>query len=154
MRDSCGSVQISLYFQFSRILAQYTCSTDNRLNFLSHQHRRHSALFNKLFEVKMLQTRQSEDPETAEIPIGHPPTSFHPLLPTAKKITHEKKLSDVNLTNGLQYPVQILPQKHLKIGGNEVTTENGMGRMLVDYACFMTQIGRQPNAKAVDQVVR
>lgn len=136
-------------FLSSVILSQYTCCTDDRLTFLSHQHRRHSALFNKLFDLKLLQTH----PESIEIPIGYKPTSFHPQLPTTKKITHEKKLADVNLRIGLQYPVQITPRTHLTLAGNPVTTENGLGKSLVDFACFLTQIGRQPNAKAVEQVV-
>lgn len=142
-------------FLGSGILSQYTCSTDDRLSFLSHQHRRHSALFNKLFEIKELRKKQSGDPANpSEIPFGFDPSSFHPQLPTAKKLTHEKKLADVSLENGLQYSVQISPRRHVAIGGKEVTTENGLGKELVDYACFMTQIGRQPNAKSVEQVVR
>ncbi|EGT43744.1 hypothetical protein CAEBREN_12234 [Caenorhabditis brenneri] len=135
------------------ILSQYTCSTDERLHFLSHQHRRHSALFNKLFQLKHLRTRKSDDDENSEIPHGFNPSSFQPQLPTAKKITHEKKLAEVNLENGLQYSVQISPRIHVNIAGSEVTTENKLGKTLVDYACFLTQIGRQPNAKAVQQVV-
>ncbi|EFO95243.1 hypothetical protein CRE_09326 [Caenorhabditis remanei] len=141
-------------FLASGILSQFICSTDDRLNFLSHQHRRHSALFDKLFELKMLQTIPSEDSESSESPCGFKATSFHPELPTIKKTTHEKKLADVNLKLGLQYPVQILPRKNLSLSGKEVTSENGLGRSLVDYACFLTQIGRQPNAKGVEQVVR
>lgn len=132
-----------------RVLAQYLCSSDPRLHFLSHQHRRHSAIFDKLFYLKLLHVREPDS-----IPIGHATTSFHPQLPMAKKVTHEKKLAEVNLRNGMQYAVQISPRKHIRIDGQEVTTDNGLGERLLDYACFMTQIGRQPNAKSTDSVIR
>uniref|UniRef100_A0A8R1ENV8 Uncharacterized protein n=2 Tax=Caenorhabditis japonica TaxID=281687 RepID=A0A8R1ENV8_CAEJA len=130
-------------------LAQYICSSNPRLQFLSHQNRRHSALFDKLFSIRQV---DSADPDG--IITGHAPTSFHPQLPTVKKVTHEKKLADAQLINGMQYAVQIAPRKRISIDGKEVTSENGLGKLLVAYGCFMTQIGRQPNAKAVGDVVR
>ncbi|CAP39033.2 Protein CBG22447 [Caenorhabditis briggsae] len=130
-------------FLSAGILSQFICSSDDRLGFLSHQHRRHSALFQRLFDLKIL---GSADP-----PCGFKSTSFHPQLPASKKVTHEKKLGELNLNISLQYPVQISPKRHVAIGGTSIS---GMGRILVDYACFLTQIGRQPNAKNVEQVVR
>ncbi|CAI2355206.1 unnamed protein product [Caenorhabditis sp. 36 PRJEB53466] len=129
-------------------LAQYSCSSNPALHFLSHQHRRHSALFDKLFELKLLHVREPDG-----IPVGHPNTSFHPQLPVQKKVTHEKKLAEANLKNGVQYAVQIAPRNSLSIDGKEVTSENGLGRNLLAFGCFMTQIGRQPNAKSVTNVI-
>ncbi|PIC23585.1 hypothetical protein B9Z55_017240 [Caenorhabditis nigoni] len=131
-------------FLSAGILSQFICSSDDRLGFLSHQHRRHSALFQKLFDLKILGSGDSN-------PCGFKSTSFHPQLPANKRVTHEKKLGELNLNISLQYPVQISPKSHVAIYGKSIS---GMGRVLVDYGCFLTQIGRQPNAKNVEQVVR
>ncbi|CAB3398826.1 unnamed protein product [Caenorhabditis bovis] len=123
------------------ILSQFLCASDERLNFLSHQHRRHSAVFHKLFNLEFLSPSKS----------GHPFTSFHPELPKLKKVTHEKKLADVGLSSRLQYAVRISPRISVRIA-DRMLGEIGP-QSIASYAMFMTLIGKQPSAKIAENCV-
>ncbi|CAI5449916.1 unnamed protein product [Caenorhabditis angaria] len=135
-----------LTFLHCSVLAQILAANSNfpefsrKFHFLSHNHRRNSAIFNKFFDLKIIE----DDFDT-----GYSTRSFHPELPTPKKLTHEKKLNELKLFNHLQYPVRIAPQKSIKIAEKWPEIED-----FPAFAYFFDLIGKHPNAKSALTVIQ
>ncbi|KAK6037219.1 hypothetical protein COOONC_25275 [Cooperia oncophora] len=127
-------------------LSHLLASTDPRLMFMSHAHRRYSALFFKLFNVELLRVD------------GFSRHSFAPPISMPKPMPHEKKLKELNLINGLFYAVGIRPNRSLTLDSVQVGAPNPGGeeldsRCLLTFAYWMHLIGKQSASKKTAKVL-
>ncbi|VDL76795.1 unnamed protein product [Nippostrongylus brasiliensis] len=78
--------------------------------------------------------------------------SFAPPISMPKAIAHEKKLKELNIVNGLLYPVGIRPSSSVTLNSIELGTLNTEGqqmdsRCLLTFAHWMQIVGKQQTFK-------
>ncbi|CAD6193627.1 unnamed protein product [Caenorhabditis auriculariae] len=144
-----GGARLFTFFS-AGVAAQLNSANDPRLAFLSHQNRRHSELLNKLFHFRFL--RQKKESDGSYRPVGHHMTSFLPVLPSAPKISHEKKLAELSIRNGFFYAASLAPRDFVRIGGKVLcdkgnSTDTLPPSILLPFSHFLEAVGGQPNAK-------
>nr|CDJ93385.1 Protein C50E3.5 [Haemonchus contortus] len=140
-----GEVEL-VTFLSAVTLSHLLASADQRLSFMSHAHRRYSALFFKLFNVELLRVD------------GFSRHCFAPPISMPKPMPHEKKLKEFNLINGLFYAVGIRPKRYVTLDSVEVGAPNPEGaeldsRCLLTYAYWMNLIGKQQASKKTAKVL-
>nr|CDJ95100.1 Hypothetical protein CBG22447 [Haemonchus contortus] len=140
-----GEVEL-VTFLSAVTLSHLLASADQRLSFMSHAHRRYSALFFKLFNVELLRVD------------GFSRHCFAPPISMPKPMPHEKKLKEFNLINGLFYAVGIRPKRYVTLDSVEVGAPNPEGteldsRCLLTYAYWMNLIGKQQASKRTAKVL-
>ncbi|KAJ1345691.1 hypothetical protein KIN20_000282 [Parelaphostrongylus tenuis] len=131
----------------SSTLSHLLASANPCLSFMSHSHRRNSALFFKLFNIELLRVD------------GFSRHSFSPPISLPKQIPHEKRLKELNLVNGLLYAVSIRPARSIELGSVEVggaTDAEGRGleaQCLLPFVFWMNLIGKQNASKKTCKVL-
>ncbi|CAI4223317.1 unnamed protein product [Auanema sp. JU1783] len=144
-----GAVELLTFLDVVH-LSHLLCSVTKELDFYSHSVRRHSALFQKLFDIRLLRNQ------------GFQRTSFHPSIPKPIRSSappHCAKLEKLDLHYGLHYAVSIKPRTSFTLNGHLIESNDDRGNFIHKdfvflYGFWMDAISKFNHQKKIEDVLK
>ena len=130
---------------FFSVLCRLLCALHDEISFFAHPHLHFSFLFNRLFNIQLLDDGR-----------GFDTSHFTPAMIETKRQSYQQKLEALGYANDALYPVLITPREIDQILDEHAAAAPHLDNtlVLVELACWLDATGRLKATKPIDEQLR